>query len=170
MLIIDIWRRAWRHLGWYERFEQTISSILLAMISVIIVYVLILSGLDLLADLQLGKAFLDHEVLQDAFGSLLTVLILLEFNHSIAMAMRTRSGAIQVRVVVLIAILVIARKLILLDYKSVSLDTLLGLAGLSLALGILYWLLADGDRRRHAPESPPPGREGPRHAGPAGDD
>lgn len=47
---------------------------------------------------------------------------------------------------VLIAILVLARKLILMDYKSVRLETLLGLGGLALSLGVLYWLLADGDR------------------------
>jgi uncharacterized membrane protein (DUF373 family) len=157
-LLLDVVRHQWKHRVSYERFERIISRILLALISIIIVYALILAGIELVNDIQLGKAFLDSEVLQDAFGSLLTVLILLEFNHSISTAMRTRSGAIQVRVVVLIAILVIARKLILLDYRTVKLETLLGLGGLSLSLGVLYWLLADGDRRRPAPETPPPDR------------
>ncbi len=148
----DRWRREWTHLASYERFEQIVSRVLLVLISMIIVYTLILATVELVRDFRLGPDFLDTEVLQDAFGSFLTVLILLEFNHSIAMSLRMRSGAIQVRVVVLIAILVIARKLILLDYKSVKLETLAGLGGLALALGLLYWLLADGERRRHAAE------------------
>jgi uncharacterized membrane protein (DUF373 family) len=149
MRTFDALRREWTHLTPYERFEQIVSRLLLVLISIIIVYTLILATIELARDFRLGPDFLDTEVLQDAFGSFLTVLILLEFNHSIAASLRTRSGAIQVRVVVLIAILVIARKLILLDYKTASLEKLAGLGGVALALGILYWLLADGERRRH---------------------
>jgi uncharacterized membrane protein (DUF373 family) len=86
--------------------------------------------------------------MKETFGLMLTVLILVEFNHSIVLAMRRHSGVLQVRVVVLIAIIVIARKLILLDYATTSLQTLLGLGGLALSLGALYWLLNDVDRRR----------------------
>jgi uncharacterized membrane protein (DUF373 family) len=87
--------------------------------------------------------------LQDTFGSILTVLILLEFNHSIFVALTQRTGAIQVRIVVLIAILVVVRKMMLLDFGSVTVQVLLALGGLLLCLGGLYWLIADGDRRRH---------------------
>jgi len=158
MLTLDRLRRDWQEFTSYERFEQIILRILLLIISLITVYALVLAAVELANDLRLSRGFLETEVLQDSFGSLLTVLILLEFNHSIALAMRTRSGAIQVRVVVLIAILVIARKLILLDYKTASLEMFLGLGGLSLALGALYWLLADGDHRRRSSEPPPPRR------------
>lgn len=154
MRTYDALRREWAQLTSYERFEQLVSRVLLVLISVIIVYTLVLATIELARDFRLGPDFLDTEVLQDAFGSFLTVLILLEFNHSIATSLRMRSGAIQVRVVVLIAILVIARKLILLDYKSASLETFAGLGGLALSLGVLYWLLADGERRRHAVEPP----------------
>jgi uncharacterized membrane protein (DUF373 family) len=50
----------------------------------------------------------------------------------------------------MITIIVIARKLILLDYTVATWPTLLGLGGLALVLGALYWLLSDIDRRRHA--------------------
>jgi uncharacterized membrane protein (DUF373 family) len=78
---------------------------------------------------------------------LLTIVILLEFNHSVYVALMQGSGAIQTRIVVLIAILVIARKLMLKDYDTVDYQTLLGYGGLLLALGGLYWLISDGDRR-----------------------
>jgi uncharacterized membrane protein (DUF373 family) len=79
---------------------------------------------------------------------ILTIVILLEFNHSIYVTLKERSGAIQARIVVLIAILVIARKLMLRDFEALDFQTLLGFGGLLLALGGLYWLICDGDRRR----------------------
>jgi uncharacterized membrane protein (DUF373 family) len=150
MLKLEELRRDWRQLTLYDRFEQIVSRILLLFVSLIILYSLVLVAVELVRDFQLGPSFMGNEVLQDTFGSILTIVILLEFNHSIAVAMRTRTGAIQVRIVVLLAILVIVRKLILLDYKTVSLETLLGFGGLALALGVLYWLIGDRERRPHA--------------------
>ena len=154
MIMLDALRRDWHELTSYERFERFVSHVLLVATSVIILYTLALALIDLVQDLGLGMSFLETEVLQDTFGSFLTVLILVEFNHSIATSLRTRSGTIQVRIVVLIAILVIARKCILLDFKSAQLETFAGLGGLGLAFGALYWLLADADRRRAAKERP----------------
>ncbi len=99
-------------------------------------------------ELSSGVHFIEATALKDTFGMILSILIMIEFNHSIALGIRRRSGFIQVRVIVVIAIIVIARKLILLDYAVVSQATLLGLGGLALALGGLYWLLGDADRRR----------------------
>jgi uncharacterized membrane protein (DUF373 family) len=88
-------------------------------------------------------------------GLILTILILLEFNHSIISALRQRAGSIQVSIIVLITITVIARKLILLDYASATPETLLGLGGLALSLGALYWLIAGVERRRRSnPQEP----------------
>jgi uncharacterized membrane protein (DUF373 family) len=47
--------------------------------------------------------------------------------------------------VVLLTILVIARKLILLDFKAATLEQLAGLAGTALALGVLYWLIRSAE-------------------------
>ena len=41
----------------------------------------------------------------------------------------------------------IARKLILLDYATTRIETLLGLGGLALSLGLLYWLLSNAAAR-----------------------
>lgn len=41
----------------------------------------------------------------------------------------------------------------LLDYNSVSMQTLLGLSALLLSLGLLYWLITEGNRRRKATEN-----------------
>ena len=132
----------------YDRFELLISGILLIMISIIIIYSTALVIITLISDFHAGVHFAEQGALKDTFGLILGLLILIEFNHSIALAMRRRSGVIEVRVVILIAIIVIARKLILLDYTNTKLETLLGLGGLALSLGALYWLLTDIEHRR----------------------
>ena len=104
-------------------------------------------------DLVPGIESMETSTLKDTFGLISTVIILVEFNHSIVLAVRQRSGAIQVRIVVLITIIVLARKLVLLDYTTASVETLLGLGGLAISLGSLYWLISDGERRRGPPDS-----------------
>ena len=88
------------------------------LLAAITLFAMVLVTIDLVRDFGLGEAFMEKEVLQDTFGSILIVLILLEFNHSVHLAVKHRTGAIQVRMVVLIAVLVIARKLMLLDYAT----------------------------------------------------
>ena len=130
-----------------------ISGILLLIISVIIVYSLGLVVITIAEDFRAGVYFAQNDAIKDTFGLILGLLILVEFNHSIALAMRRRSGVLQVRVIVLLAIIVIARKLILLNYEKTGVDTLLGLGGLALSLGVLYWLLTDIEHRRR-PSAP----------------
>jgi uncharacterized membrane protein (DUF373 family) len=137
----------------YGQFERIISAILLITISIIIVYSTALMMITLVGDFHAGLHFADQSALKDTFGLILTLLILIEFNHSIAQAIRRRSGILEVRVVILIAIIVIARKLILLDYANTALEMLLGMGGLALSLGALYWLLSDIERRRRPPSA-----------------
>jgi uncharacterized membrane protein (DUF373 family) len=134
-----------KHLG-YATFERIALTAVVIMLSVIIVVAIVFAVIKL-ADDVFNEAFLDKSALQDTFGLILTVVILLEFNHSIHVALTQRTGAIQTRIVVLITILVIARKLMLQDISALDYQSLLGFGGLLLALGGLYWLVSDGDRR-----------------------
>jgi uncharacterized membrane protein (DUF373 family) len=147
MLDLKAQKQEWHTLTSYERFEQVITRIIMAFVSVVIVYAVILVGIELAEDFMLGRAFMEKELLQDVFGSILTVLILLEFNHSIAAALKHKSGVVQARIVVLVAILVITRKIILLDFKEASWESLAGHAGVALALGALYWLMRMSSER-----------------------
>lgn len=144
MLNIAALKKEWKDLTSHERFEQIVSRVIILFIEVVIVYSLVLVAIELVKDVILSPDFVGVELLQDVFGSLLTVLILLEFNHSIATSLVNRSGILQTRVVVLIAILVVARKIILLDFKTATVENLAGVAGVALALGVLYWLLSLG--------------------------
>ena len=90
---------------------------------------------------------LDHGIFQSVFGEILTLLIALEFNHSLQYVVKREQSIIQTKIVLLIALLAIARKFIVLDLGSVDAAQLLGLAAITLALGITYWLLRERDDR-----------------------
>jgi uncharacterized membrane protein (DUF373 family) len=127
----------------YSRFELIVSTILLFLVSLIIIYSIVILTITLFDEFTAGVHLVEASALKDTFGLILSILILVEFNHSIALAMRRRAGVLQVRVIILISIVVIVRKLILLDYTKITLETLVGLGGLALALGLLYWLLSN---------------------------
>ncbi len=141
-------RRNWLTLSFYERFEQVVALILATIIAVIIVIALwdLAKEVVLLAMYDLLDP-LDHEVFQTVFGQIMTVLIALEFKHSILRVVATGKSIIQVRTVLLIALLALARKLIILDLNHYSPGTLLALATLLLALGVTYWLVRDRESR-----------------------
>jgi len=137
----------WARLAGYAQLERAALVCVMVLLGVLAAAGIVFSAIKIVSDLALGQAFLDKAALQDTFGLVLTIVILLEFNHSIYIALTHRTGAIQARIVVLIAVLVIARKLMLLDISALDFWTLLGFGGLLLALGALYWLITDSDRR-----------------------
>jgi uncharacterized membrane protein (DUF373 family) len=141
----------WKPLTTYAGFERIASYVVMLFISIIIVYALVMMGINIFDDFKLGMGFLDAELLKDVFGSLLSILILIEFNHSIALSITRRSGILQARTIVLIAILVIARKVILLDFAATTFEQLLGIGAIALAFGLLYWLI--NARSAELPES-----------------
>ena len=153
MFLLDVFRKQAKGRTAYEWFEQIILGIIVIIMSLVIIYSLFVAIITLSGDLASGIESMETSALKDTFGLILTVIILVEFNHSIVLAIRQRSGAIQVRIVVLITIIVLARKLVLLDYTTASMETLLGLGGLALSLGGLYWLISDGEQRKRAPDS-----------------
>jgi uncharacterized membrane protein (DUF373 family) len=58
-----------------------------------------------------------------------------------------QQSIIQTKVVLLIALLALARKFIVLDLKTAPPDQLLALAAMTLALGVTYWLMRERDDR-----------------------
>jgi uncharacterized membrane protein (DUF373 family) len=145
--------------GWnkyitYSRFESIALSCIVVMIGAVAVVAIAWTAIKIVSDMLLGGAFLDKAALQDTIGLILVILILLEFNHSVVVSITERSGAVQVRMLVRITILVITRKLMLMDFATINAQTLLGFGGLLLALGGLYWLICDGDWRQARADGP----------------
>ena len=143
--------QAWKTLATYERFEVVVALLLRAVISVIIVVALfrLIAGV---VDTILLRALnpLDHVVFQQVFGAIMTLLIALEFNHTLRYVAPGARGIIQARIVILIALLALARKIIVADLFEIAPATLLGLAALALSLGVTYWLVRDKDDARRA--------------------
>ena len=146
-LLLQETREHWPLMNLYERFEHVIAFIL----SLIIALVIALALLQLLArvvPVVLSGAIdpLDHDVFQGLFGMIMTLLIALEFKHSIIRVALRRESIVQVKTVVLIALLALSRKFIVLDSNATG-QTIAALALATLVLGVVYWLLRERDDR-----------------------
>lgn len=130
----------WKLLSFYQRFEQVVAVIVTMIISVVIVFALFSLIQEVLTRLILG-GLLDHDTFTRIFGKIMAVLIAMEFKHSIIEVAGRKQSVIRVTTVILIAMLAIARKLIILDPDKTSPASLAALAASMLALGAVYWLL-----------------------------
>lgn len=130
------------YLRLFERFEHFITYILVFILSIVIIVALVRlshSVIDLL--FIKSKWPIDFQVFQTLFGMMLTLIIAMEFRHSV-IAMFERKGAlIQARIVVLIAIMALGRKFIVVDTKETSAEMIAALASVAVALGVIYWLM-----------------------------
>lgn len=145
----DDFKQNWLTLTLYQRFEQVAALTLTLLVAVIIVVAIA----DLTREIVLLLSYglldpLDQRLFLVIFGQIMTVLIALEFNHSIVKVIATRESIVQVRTVLLIGVLALSRKFIILDTKEYPADTLLALAAALLVLGVTYWLIRDSDPRR----------------------
>jgi len=145
------WRQLrveWRVLSYYQRFEGLVALVLTLVVALIIVVALFRLTYGVVTGLVLGLLDpLDHAIFQSVFGEILTLLIALEFNHTLQFVVNRQQSIIQTKIVLLIALLAIARKFIVLDLASVDAAQLLGLAAVTLALAVAYWLIRERDDR-----------------------
>ncbi len=141
-------RTAWEPLTFYQKFEH--------------VSILILSRPDCrhrrVCDLESGAEDhrsasspagfdpTDYQVFQAIFGMIFTVIIALEFKRSLLVLAERNKSIVQVRTVILIALLAVVRKLIILDPSSEPMF-LFALAATTLALGACYWLVSRAEMR-----------------------
>lgn len=140
----------WRLMNSYERFEQLVVLALGLMIAAVIVIALVQLYRRVLPLLITGAIDpLDHAVFQSLFGAMFTVLIAMEFKHSIVRVALRRNSIVQVRTVLLIALLALSRKFVILDAAATPAATIGALAFATLVLGIVCYLLRE-------PASPEP--------------
>jgi uncharacterized membrane protein (DUF373 family) len=135
-------RSKWQTLSIYERFEQTVVTVLTLVIAIIVAvatWQLLLHTLKLAGSHLVNPA--DAQIFQGLFGMVLTVLIALEFKHTLLVVKHHRRAIVQVRAVVLIALLALVRRFIILDLYQTSPSVIAALAGATLALGVVFWLV-----------------------------
>jgi len=143
-------RLAFEPLTLYQKFEHVCIMILTALIAVVIAFSIWHLALKIAASIH-ASTFdpTNYEVFQTVFGMIFTVIIALEFKRSLLVLAERVSGIVQVRSVLLIALLAVVRKLIILDLAHTEALQLLALAAAILALGGCYWLVG-GLQRTHA--------------------
>ena len=140
----------------YRRFESAVALLLTALISIIILVALWRLTESVVMGLVMGVLDpADKNVFQTIFAELLTLLIALEFNHTLQFFAASQRTIIQTRVVLLIAMLAVARKVIVIDIDTAGGFEMIGLAAVMLALGVVYWLVRERDERVRAQPSNP---------------
>jgi uncharacterized membrane protein (DUF373 family) len=142
-------REKFRLLSLYQRFESIVVTFLTALIAVIVVAAVWNLSLKVLFGLVLSGSLdpSDYSVFQAVFGMIFAVIIALEFKKSLLVMAERRDTIVQIRSVVMIALLAICRKVIILDLTETDAMHILALAAAILALGVVYWLMRDSDQR-----------------------
>jgi uncharacterized membrane protein (DUF373 family) len=141
-------RGGWASLTLYQRFEIMVALMLTLIISIVILVALYRLLVGVLTGLVFGVLDpLEHGVFQAVFGEIMTLLIALEFNHTLQYVVNRAQSIIQTKIVLLIALLAVARKVIILDLKEMGVGATLGLAAIILVLGMTYWLIREQDDR-----------------------
>jgi uncharacterized membrane protein (DUF373 family) len=146
---LDTGRQRWRRLTVYLKFEHAVVLVLTILLSVIIVSAIWKLAIKILYSLVLSDTFdlTDLAAFQSVFGMVFTVIIALEFKRTLVLVTERTESVVQVRAVILIALLAIVRKLIILDISPGDAPQLLALAVATLSLGGVYWLVRDQERR-----------------------
>jgi uncharacterized membrane protein (DUF373 family) len=140
-------RSKWQTLSIYEKFEQSVVAVLTLVIAIIVAvatWQLFLYTLKLVGSHLVNPA--DPQVFQSLFGMVLTVLIALEFKQTLVVVTHHRRAIVQVKAVVLIALLALVRRFIILDLYQTTPSVIVALAGAALALGIVFWLVGNHEQ------------------------
>jgi len=146
----------WQSLTLYERYEHAVILFLSGLISVVVVMAVWNVLLKVVATVMLSGGFdpTDYSVFQALFGMIFTVIIALEFKRSLLVIAERRRSIVQVRTVVLIALLSVVRKLMIIDLSASDAEHLFALSGAILALGAVLWLVRHQDRCDEASAQP----------------
>jgi uncharacterized membrane protein (DUF373 family) len=148
-------RARWRLLTFYQKFEHAVILVLSGLIAIVVALAVWNLVLKVIAGVVLSSGFdpTDYSVFQALFGMIFTVIIALEFKRSLLVVAERRHGIVQVRTVLLIALLAIVRKLMIIDLSAAEAAQIFALATTITALGGVFWLVRDQDRRALANKS-----------------
>jgi uncharacterized membrane protein (DUF373 family) len=133
-----------------KKFEKIIVVALLGLMMLAVFASTIELGIILWQQLMKPPVLLlNLEEMLEVFGFFLMVLIGLELLESIKAYLD--KNRLHVEVVLLVAIVAAARKIIILDYKTITPDMLYALAAVIVALGIGFYLVRRS-LERHIPD------------------
>lgn len=126
-------------IGAIKKFERIIVISLLVMMSFVVLLATIELGWIIIKDIITPPIFLlEINELFEIFGLFMLVLIGIELLETIAKTYSNQS-ANHAKIILAVAIIAIARKIIILDVENYSGQALLGIAAIVLALSIGYY-------------------------------
>jgi uncharacterized membrane protein (DUF373 family) len=139
-------RSGWNLMTFYQKFEHSVILLLTALISVVVALAVWNLTVKIVSSVfTTGFDPTDYAVFQSLFGMVFTVIIALEFKRSLLVVTERKHGIVQVRTVILIALLAVVRKLMIIDLLDAT--QLFAFSGVIVALGSVFWLVRDQDRR-----------------------
>jgi uncharacterized membrane protein (DUF373 family) len=131
------------------KIEQVLTIALIVMMTVVLVLATMDLGWLIIKDMLTPPyVFLDVDELLDIFGLFMLVLIGIELLKSIKDY--AREHVIHVELVLIVAMIAIARKVIILDVKSLPPLSLVGIGAIIFALAAAYFLLHRSIHEEHA--------------------
>jgi len=123
-----------------EKIESVIIvSLLIMMVSVVFLSTVELGWIIIKDTITPPVLLLNINELLDIFGMFLLVLIGVELLETVKMYLTKKT--VHVEVVFTVAMIAIARKVVILDIKKVPSLTLIGIAAIIVALSVGYYLL-----------------------------
>jgi uncharacterized membrane protein (DUF373 family) len=136
-------RGRWAKLTLYRRFEHAVILLLTGIIAVVVVATVWNVALNVLFGVVLSGALgpSNYAEFQTVFGMIFTVIIALEFKKSLVVVAERQESTVQVRAVVLIALLAVVRRVMILDVATTEALQVFALAAATLALSGVYWLV-----------------------------
>ena len=127
-------------LPYLEKFERAITHTLLVLMAGVVLLATIELAWILVKDVLTPPYFLlDVHELLELFGLLLLVLIGIELLHSVKTYIVRREFHLET--VLTVAMIAVARKIIVLDPKELPEGALLGIAALVIALALGYYVM-----------------------------
>jgi len=128
-------------LGLLKRFERFLIQVLMIMMALVLLLATVDLGWTILLDLtQPLSLILSVDQLLELFGLFMLVIIGIELLETIMKTYLTQ-GIPHYEVVLSVAIIAIARKVIILDIKETDSLSLIGIAAIILALTIGYYFM-----------------------------
>ena len=134
-------------LPYFDKFEGVITRVLLVLMAGVVLLATVELGWILGKDVLTPPLFLlDIEELLELFGQFLLVLIGIELMHSMKVYIESRE--VHLEAVLAVALIAVARKIVVLEPKGLPEGTLLGIAAMVLALTVGYYLVGRGRREK----------------------
>lgn len=135
---------------------KRVEHILIFAILIVISIILILAFIDITYEIKQEvlsnpKFIVDANGLMDLFSLFLVLLIGLELLETIKAYLK--EDIVHVEFIILVAIIAIARKVIVWDFNKYSNQELLGLAAMTVGLGVTYFLIKKADIKTRLPKN-----------------